>query len=93
MIRIVTASLPYHNLLFILYISILLYTCFMTMGCGKEEGSELGAPQTPAGGLRPPAPPAELLRFMTMGCGKEQEGASTGTGEAYPNPLHIDVVS
>src|SRR5207248_1656551 len=30
-IRIVTASLPYHNLLFILYNSILLYTCFMVI--------------------------------------------------------------
>ena len=29
---------------------------------GEKEGSELGTPQTPAGGLRPPAPPTEQLR-------------------------------
>ena len=27
-----------------------------------KEGRDLGAPQTPAGGLRPPAPPAEQLK-------------------------------
>ena len=26
---------------------------------GQKEGEELGIPQTPAGGLRPPAPPAK----------------------------------
>ena len=30
----------------------------------EKEGSELGAPQTPAGGLRPPAPPAQELPFL-----------------------------
>ncbi len=30
----------------------------------EKEGSELGTPQTPAGGLRPPALPAEQLRFL-----------------------------
>ena len=29
---------------------------------GEKEREELGAPQTPAGGLRPPAPPAEQLK-------------------------------
>ena len=42
----------------------------MPPATAEEEGSELGVtcppdrvPQTPAGGLRPPAPPAEQLRL------------------------------
>ena len=42
---------------------------------GKEGGSDLGitcppdrVPQTPAGGLRPPAPPAEELRMLKVLC-------------------------
>jgi len=35
-------------------------TQYMPPAAAREkERSELGAPQTPAGGLRPPAPPAE----------------------------------
>jgi len=30
----------------------------------EKEGSELGTPQTPAGGLRPPAPPAQQLQLI-----------------------------
>ena len=38
---------------------------------GEKEGDELralggGAPQTPAGGRRLPAPPAELLSFLAL---------------------------
>jgi len=44
----------------------------------EKEGSDLGAPQTPAGGLRPPAPPAEeveLFRYRAYAaCGGEGEG-------------------
>ena len=31
----------------------------MPPAAGEQEGSELGTPPDPAGGLRPPAPPAE----------------------------------
>ncbi len=29
----------------------------------EKEGKELGTPQTPAGGLRPPAPPAQASPY------------------------------
>ena len=35
--------------------------CMRLAAASEKEGKELGTPQTPAGGLRPPAPPAQEL--------------------------------
>ncbi|MFL5588744.1 MAG: hypothetical protein ACJ8DI_13980 [Ktedonobacteraceae bacterium] len=40
-----------------------LHPLLMHTACGgQKEGEDLGTPQTPAGGLRPPAPPAEEVQ-------------------------------
>jgi hypothetical protein len=38
----------------------------MLPAAASEEKENLGAPQTPAGGLRPPAPPAQQLPFIQI---------------------------
>ena len=41
----------------------------MHAACGGERDKEkLGTPQTPAGGLRPPAPPAQCLFSVSQFC-------------------------
>src|SRR4051812_29740236 len=54
----------------------------MVLAAAKEKGGrELGTPQTPAGGLRPPAPPAQQVRTVLMppaaASGKERRELGT----------------